>query len=297
MLSIRFDRRLVLSIMLVGLLLLAGCGRQAGEPTAPPQPQKPALTVNVIDIRQGDAILVRAPGTVTLIDTGDVATRDKLVAFIRQQGITQIDNLILTHPHADHIGGAAAVLEAFPVKQIYDSGQPTTSSLYRQYLSLVQKKKIPLTVVKVGNQLELGGGVLLRFLGPPSPAVEGAESNLNNNSLVARLSLGTFAMLLPGDAEQEEETALVKKYGGELKGQVLKSGHHGSRTSSSSGFLKAVSPETVIISVGAGNDYHHPHPSTIKRYEDNKYKIYRTDTQGTVTVTSDGKTYNISKEK
>lgn len=90
---------------------------------------------------------------------------------------------------------------------------------------------------------------------------------------------------------------MVKKYGANLKSQVIKSGHHGSRTSSSPAFLKAVAPEAAIISVGAGNEYHHPHPSLLKRYGDNKYKIYRTDTDGTVTVTSDGKTYTIAKER
>ncbi|HWQ61414.1 MAG TPA: MBL fold metallo-hydrolase, partial [Negativicutes bacterium] len=125
----------------------------------------------------------------------------------------------------------------------------------------------------------------------------GGEAALNNNSIVARLVYGSFAMLLAGDAEQESETAMVGKFGAELRSQVLKGGHHGSRTSSSPAFLKAVNPETAIISAGVDNEYHHPHPSLLKRYGERKVKVYRTDTDGTVTVTSDGKTYSVAKEK
>ena len=282
----------VLSVALA-LLITAGCGKPAVE-----RAKQPSLTVNVIDVGQGDAILIRTPGEqVTLIDTGDVPARDKLIAYIKKQGVASIDNLIITHPHADHLGGANAILENFPVKHIYDNGHTTTTALYRQYLTLIQKKNIPFDVVKAGGQIDLGGGAILKFYGPPSPPIAGAEANLNNTSIVSRLSLGEFSMMLPGDAEQEEENWIVKKYGGELKSLVLKSGHHGSRTSSSLDFLKAVKPEAAIASLGANNDYHHPHPSTLKRYEEYKMKFFRTDTDGTVTVTSDGKTYSITKEK
>jgi len=104
-------------------------------------------------------------------------------------------------------------------------------------------------------------------------------------------------MLLTGDAEKDSEARMLKTYAGELKSNVLKVGHHGSNTSSSPGFLKSVAPEAAIISVGANNDYHHPHPSTLKKYEQAKLKVYRTDLDGTITVTSDGNTYNITKEK
>ncbi|HMM19982.1 MAG TPA: ComEC/Rec2 family competence protein [Selenomonadales bacterium] len=282
----------VFSVVLA-LLVTGGCGKPAVERAEPS-----GLTIQVIDVGQGDAILIRTPGQqVTLIDTGDVPARNKLVAYIKKQGVIAIDNLIITHPHADHLGGAQAILENFPVKHVYDNGQTTTTALYRQYLTLIQKKQIPFEVVKVGGQLDLGGGAILTFYGPPSPPLAGAETNLNNASIVGRLSFGKFSMLLPGDAELEEERWIVKRYGGELQSQVLKSGHHGSRTSSSLGFLKAVRPEAAIASLGAGNDYHHPHPSTIRRYEDYKIKFFRTDTDGTVTITSDGETYTITKEK
>lgn len=283
---------LVLILALVMLALVAGCGKPAVDN---PKPNK--LAVNVMDVGQGDAVLIRTPEQITLIDTGDMPARDKLVAYLKGQGISAIDNLIITHPHADHIGGAVIILEHFTVKHVYDSGQPTTTSLYRNYLSLIQKKKIPFSVLTAGGQIDIGNGGLLKVFFPDTPFISGSESDLNNNSIVIRLVYGDFSMLLTGDAEQEAEGRMLKKFAGELKSQVLKSGHHGSRSSSSLPFLEVVKPEVAIISDGVNNDYHHPHPSTLKKYDKLKIKVYRTDTDGTVTVDSDGKTYNITNEK
>lgn len=286
-------RRWIAAVALVLAAVMAaaaGCGIQPTD-----RAKVDNLVVNVIDVGQGDAILIRTPGRVTLIDTGDTPARDKLVAYIKKQGVTTIDNLVITHAHADHIGGAAAVMDNFAVKHIYDSGQPATSALYRSYLSQIKKKNTPFTVVAAGQEIDIGGGIM-QVLNPQAQPIAGTQSDINNNSIVLRLVYGQFTMLLAGDAEREAETAIVKK-GGDIRSQVLKSGHHGSRTSSSAAFLKAVVPEAAIISVGAGNDYHHPHPSLLKRYADNIIKVWRTDTDGTVTVTSDGKKYTMAKEK
>ncbi|MDT8900017.1 ComEC/Rec2 family competence protein [Anaeroselena agilis] len=284
-------RAFALAALALALIIAAGCGAPAAD-----RAKVDNLVVNVIDVGQGDAILIRTPRHVTLIDSGDVPARDKLVAYIKKQGVTTIDTFIVTHPHADHIGGAVAILDNFAVKQVYDSGQTTTSALYRQYLTTVRKKNIPFALLAAGQEVDIGGAAL-KILNPPVPPIAG-DAGLNNNSIVARLIYGNFAMLLAGDAEREAEAAMVKKYGAAgLKSQVLKSGHHGSRTSSSPAFMKAVAPEAAVISVGAGNEYHHPHPSILKRYGDQKLKLYRTDTDGTVTVASDGKTYTITKER
>ncbi len=288
--QLRRIRTFVLAALALALVVVAGCGAPAAD-----RAKVDNLVVNVIDVGQGDAILIRTPGQVTLIDSGDVPARDKLIAYIKKQGVKTIDTFIVTHPHADHIGGAVAILDNFAVRRIYDSGQVTTSALYRQYLTAVQKKKIPFALLAAGQEVDIGGGTL-KILNPPTPPFAG-EAGLNNNSIVARLVYGNFAMLLAADAEHEAEAAMVKKNGAGLKSQVLKSGHHGSRTSSSPAFLKAVAPEAAVISVGAGNEYHHPHPSILKRYGDNRLKVYRTDTDGTVTIASDGKTYTITKER
>jgi competence protein ComEC len=283
------------------LIFTVGCGG-AGTAALPDNKVAAAaagapLTVKVLDVGQGDAILIRTKEQVALIDTGDIPARDKLVSLLKSQGISTIDKLIITHPHADHIGGAAVVFDNFTVKQVYDSGQKTTSNVYRQYLTQIQKKKIPFTVVSAGEKIDLGSNVVLNVLAPEQPFISGSEPDLNNNSIVAKLIYGNFSMMLTGDAERESEDRMLKKGAAALKSTLLKSGHHGSRTSSSMPFLQAVSPEAALISLGANNEYHHPHPSTLKKYDERKIKVYRTDTAGTLTVTTDGKTYEITKER
>lgn len=281
------------AIILTFLLFLTSCGHDSAERGKPGS--RAPLTVQVLDIGQGDAILIRTPNQVILVDTGDIPTRSKLVDVLKSQGISILDKVIITHPHADHLGGMTAIMDNFTVKQIYDSGLPTTTALYRQYLTAVQKKNIPFAVLNAGSELDLGGGVILKIFAPEKPFITNSEAN--NASIVGRLIYGNFSMLLAGDAENESESRMVQRYGTELASAVLKSGHHGSNTSSSPAFLRTVHPEAVIISVGANNDYHHPHPSTLKKYKESKINVWRTDTDGTVTVTSDGESYNISKEK
>lgn len=282
--------RSVLILLLLAVAFLSGCAAR------PAVSNGGDLVIDVIDIGQGDAVLIRTAGETVLVDSGDVPARDKLVAYIRNQGIHEIDKVIITHPHADHLGGMAAVFDNFPVKQIYDSGQTTTTFLYRQYLTTIKKKKIPFAVVTGGDKIELGNGAVLQILSPAKPLVEG-KSALNNNSIVAKLIYGNFSMLLTGDAEQEAEAVMVKAFSGQLKSTVLKSGHHGSNTSSSKEFLAKVAPEAAVISAGADNEYRHPHPSTLKKYQAMNIKIYRTDKDGTVEIKTDGQGYSISRER
>ena len=285
-----------LGVLLVtfAMLVTAGCVKDRAANVNQGQTNS-SLVVKVLDIGQGDAILIRAAGRTVLVDTGDTGTKDKLAAYIKKEGITTIDKVVITHPHADHLGGMSAILDNFKVKQIYDSGQTTTTVLYRKYLSLVQNKKIPFSVLTAGTEIAITDDVKLKILAPEKPFIK--DSELNNNSIVAKLEFYDFSMLLTGDAEKESEERMWKKYKKELKSTILKAGHHGSNTSSSSFFLKAVNPEAAIISVGANNEYHHPHPSTLKKYGEAKMKIYRTDLDGTVTINSDGKTYTITKER
>lgn len=292
----RYWRTLAGILLIIFAVSIAGCGGNS-QPGMQSTGQAAPLTVKVLDIGQGDAILIRTPEQAILIDTGDTPTKEKLVAYIKAEGISVIDKLILTHPHADHIGGVQAVINNFTIKQIYDSGQTTTSNMYKQYLLTVQKKKIPFALLEAGAQLELDSGISLKVLAPEKPFIGSSESDLNNSSIVMKLVYGGFSMLLTGDAEKESEERMIKRFAGELKSTILKSGHHGSNSSSSPAFIKAVSPEAVVISLGANNEYHHPHPSILKRYDQQKIKIYRTDTQGTVTISSDGVSYTISKEK
>lgn len=288
-------RPVAIALVLIMALFAAGCGSN-GRPTGENAGQ---VVVKVLDIGQGDAILIRAGGQVTLIDTGDTPAKEKLVTYLGKEGITTVDRLILTHPHSDHIGGATAIIEHFTVKQIYDSGQTTTTATYRKYMQTVEKKKIPFALLAAGDSVDVGGGAVLKILAPQKPFFtdDNGQLDLNNNSIVAKLIYGSFSMLFTGDAEKQSELRMVKNNSTDLKSAVLKVGHHGSNTSSSPEFLKAVAPQEAVISAGIDNDYHHPHPSTLKKLDSQKTKVYRTDRNGTVTITSDGKTYSISKEK
>ena len=286
----------ILFIMLT-LIFAVGCGKSSGS--ADTTSVKDKLAIKVLDVGQGDSILILNKGTATLIDTGDLPAREQLIALLRKEGVTVVNNLILTHPHNDHIGGAVAVMETFTVKQIYDSGQTNTSKNYRKYMEMVDKKKIPFKVVKSGDKIDLGSGVELKVMSPGKTFLkeENGQLDLNNNSIVTRLTYGNFSMIFAADTEKESEERMVAEFANELKSNVLKVAHHGSNTSSSADFLRVAKPDAAIISCGVNNDYHHPHPGTLKKFEKLGSKIYRTDLNGTVTVITDGKKWDITKEK
>lgn len=297
---------LVLAAFVVVCALLTGCA--AGQPSAAgktesAQAKDGALEVKVLDVGQGDAILIRTADEVIFIDTGDVDEHPKLEAALKKENIKTVDKLIITHPHADHLGGASVIFKNCEVKAVYDNGEPTTTKLYRDYLKTIKAKGIPYKALVDGDVLDFGGGVSFRVLGPTAQMVkEGGKKNgkpnLNINSIVGRLEYGNFTMLFTGDAEKETEKAVLSHHSAaEIKSLVLKAPHHGSKTSSTAAFLKAAAPEAVAISCGAGNEYGHPHKEVLERYKKFNIKVYRTDQGGTIAVISDGKTYNVKEEK
>ena len=293
---------LIMAVLIAMMTVVAGCGNGIVKPAEQAEQgqkfegqQNAPLIVKVLDVGQGDATLIRVAGQTVLIDTGDIEHRDKIVAYLKREGITTIDKVIITHPHADHLGGMPGILENFTIGRIYDSGRTATTALYRQYLSAVNKKNIAFTVASPGNEIIIANDSKLKIFAPDKSFLTDPE--INNSSIVAKLIHNNFSMLLTGDAEKESEALMIKAYAAELKSTVLKSGHHGSNTSSTPNFLKIVGAEAVVISLAANNDYHHPHPSTLKKYTEAKLKVYRTDLDGTVTITSDGNTYAITKEK
>ncbi len=300
------------SFLLVAILslclLLTGCGTKTAEqenggqnnPAATVAAKK--LTVKMLNVGQGDAILIETPEQTVLIDTSDLDEQEKLRNELKKANVKRIDKLILTHPHADHIGGVqGVVLKEYEVGEVYDNGMPSKSKLYINYMKQLKQKNIKRHGLKAGDELDFGGGVKFKVFAPDKAVVEKGSKTTdnhdpNNESVVGKLVLGSFAMMFTGDAEKVEEEPIVKAYGGELKCNVLKAGHHGSKTSSSAEFLRAVSPEVALISCGAGNDYGHPHAQTMKKYRSLNLKIYETDKNGTITITTDGKTYDIVPE-
>lgn len=295
-----------LAVLLLSLSLttaFSACGSAApsassgGAKTSASAKGGSQLTVRMLDIGQGDAFLLEKDGKFVMIDTGDIEHRDQIVALLHKYKVKEISKIIITHPHADHLGGMNAIFKNFKVDAIYDDGMPAGTGSYKNYLKQIKEKKIPYYVLKAGDEVDFFDGVKFNVLGPVKVIKDQkGNSDFNNNSIVGRLTYGSFSMIFTGDAEQEEEKTILGK-GGTLKSDVLKVGHHGSRTSTSPAFLKAVSPKNAFISCGQGNDYGHPHKVTIDKLEKAKVQIYRTDRNGTVTLTSDGSSYRIEKER
>ena len=271
-----------LVVLLVFILFTGILGASAGSD----------LVVTVLDVGQGDSILVESPsGKKMLVDGGDRAGKVDMgkrvvVPFLRKKGISYLDIVVLTHPHSDHLGGLIYVLENIKAGMVLDPAIPHTSYLYQKFLSLIKSKDIPFKTALAGQVIDLGDGVSAQILAPTEPLIE--ESELNNNSIVIKLVYKDTSLLLMGDAEKEEEERLLELYPDALAADVLKAGHHGSRTSSSPEFLEAVAPETAIISCGKGNKFKHPHQSTLKKFEEMGIKVYRTDQDGAVVIKSDG---------
>lgn len=289
-------KQLYILLWLLALsLVLVGCGLSVGAVSKPPPVAATnELVVQVLDVGQADAILIRTPLQAVLVDAGDKSSVQQVLSALRLAGIEELDQVIITHAHADHVGGMSGLLDRIRVKQVYDSAFPLSTPTYLNYLLKVQDKQIPFAKLEAGAVVDLGAGINLQVLSPGKKFISGTNSDCNNNSLVLKLVYQDFSMLLTGDIEREAEQRLVKTAAAQLKSQVLKSPHHGSRTSSSPAFLQAVAPAAVIISVGAKNSYQHPHPTVIKRYQQANIKVYRTDRQGTITVRSDGKSYRIT---
>lgn len=223
------------------------------------------LTVHFIDIGQGDAILIRQGTQSMLIDTGDTdsSNRKKLLAYIENLGITTIDWLILTHPDADHIGGAADVINKFSVMRCIMPDAEKSTATFTRLMDALEK-----------------------------------STDTNNYSAVLRLTYGTKRMIFSGDAERESEEEILKKYpASDLKCDLLKLGHHGSSTSSTDEYLDAISPSYAVISCGVGNKYGHPHKETMTKLSKRGITVYRTDTMGTVILTTDGTTMRFQTEK
>lgn len=265
----------------------------AGDTTVPPPTETSATTgqlkIHFIDVGQGDASLIQTPGGRNiLVDAGDTFASSAVVSYLQAEGVKSLDVVVISHPHTDHIGGMAQVLSSFTVSAVYDPGYPQTTDTYLNLLSQIEQKDIPYHQAQAGVSIKPEDSVDLEFLAPVK-----LGSDPNNSSAVFRLTYGDFSALFMGDAEAQEEASLS----GTLSAQIIKIGHHGSSTSTTSALLSKVNPQVAIISVGANNSYGHPAEQTLSTLASHGVKVYRTDLNGTVTVTSDGKTYDVTVEK
>ncbi|AKU90290.1 ComEC/Rec2 family competence protein [Vulgatibacter incomptus] len=253
------------------------------------------LTLEVFDVGQGDAMLLTSPtGKRVLIDAGPPEAGERMAKRLRDRGIDALDLLVMTHPHLDHVGGVRAAIAAAPPRLVLDPGTDHPTRTYEQILDELLRRKIPLRIARRGTKIDLGGGAVAEVLAPPEPRLGGKRS-VNANSIVLAIRFGQIAWLLTGDAEPETERWLLRESGSSLRADLLKVAHHGSRHSSTAEFLRAVGPRDAIVSCGAGNDYGHPAPAAIERLERAGAKIWRTDRDGSLRVTTDGKTMRVER--
>ena len=237
------------------------------------------MRVHFIDVGQADSTFIElGNGQTMLIDAG--LGGDDVVKYIRDLQYSDIDFVVATHPHDDHIGGMATVLENFKIGKMYMPRQEHTISAFTNMLDVIENKDIELHEAKAGVNITTSGIIKIDILAPFSESY----SNLNNCSAVVKLTYGETVMLFTGDAEQVIETQLLDS---DIDADVLKVGHHGAGSSSVQSFIKAVSPDVAVISCGEDNKYGHPHTDTLAILNEVGADIYRTDEQGTIQVTAD----------
>ena len=277
----------------VAFLIMARQSRPV-EPVAKPPPGDTAtvgtrrLSIEFLDVGQGDSALIRSPeGKLALVDAGPT---NRVVKLLRDRGVTQLDLVVVSHHHADHYGGMLAVLKAFKPRVFLDAASPHSSRAYEAVLRRVRDSGMTAIQPNTDAPREIKlGTVLLTVL--PQPPVD--SHNENNNSIGLRVDFGDFAALLTGDSEVAERAWWTRHVPNLCAGvSVLKLAHHGSRNGTDLGWLRLTRPGLAVASLGLNNDYGHPHPETLRRLAQAEVPLDRTDTEGTITIVTDGVTWS-----
>lgn len=247
------------------------------------------LKVHYIDVGQGDSEFLELPnGQTMLIDAGNPENGQQIVGYIKNLGHSKVDYLVATHPHADHIGGMAAVINNLDIGSFYAPKITTTTQTYKGLISALQSKKLGIHVVKAGTNMFKAGNLSADIIAP----VNISGDDLNQYSAIIMLAYGDNKFLFTGDAGEPSESQITV----DVKADVLKVGHHGSSTSTSQAFLNKVKPKYAVIEVGAGNSYGHPTAATLSKLQAIGATIYRTDKDGTIIFTSDSHTITVDKK-
>ena len=239
--------------------------------------------INFFDVGQGDAAMIRTPsGRIVMIDCGTDLDSDRLISALYAERVKEIDCLIFSHAHDDHMGGAYALITHFEVKKILKGDYPLEGVLGNK---IRMAANCPIENVGTGYEIQIGADAKITVLAPDH-AKEGGD---NNDSLILLLTIGMRRFIFTGDLEQDGEEQLLQSYpNGEISADVLKVGHHGSNTSSSEAFLDSVRPQIAIISVAKDNSYGHPAFETLDRLNARGIRILRTDQMGTIRLRCDG---------
>ena len=249
------------------------------EPTEPPQE---GLTVHFIDVGQADGFLLECDGEYAVIDGGYPEGGEKMVEYMEELGVEELELVVGTHMHGDHIGGLPLILDTYPTENVWSRPITFLNDYVRNFRDAVARQRIPLHVPEVGEVFELGDATIT-VLGP----VKDQYEDLNDTSIVLMVQYGDIRFLFTGDMEMIAETDLLDS-GADVKADVLKVGHHGSYSSTSYHFLREVAPTYAVISVGGNNDYRHPHTDPLSRLRDAEVIVYRTDKMYDIVAYTDG---------
>lgn len=304
-----FAYKRLVAWLLLAVLLLSGCNpvvefvtepspteapteAQTILPTEPEETQPPTVPedswfqVWFIDVGQADAALIVCDGETMLIDGGNSADSNLMYTFLQNKGVKKLDYVVGTHAHEDHVGGLTGALNYAKADTVYCASTSYNTAAFKNFANAVKKQGKSIVVPSVGLQFNLGSAKC-------TVLAVNTTSDINNTSIVLRIVYGNTSFLFTGDAEKEVEQSMLDR-GVTLKSTVLKVGHHGSYTSSSYQFLRAVQAEYAVISCGQGNSYGHPHDQILSRLRDADLKLFRTDLQGDIMCTSDGKTVSFT---
>lgn len=249
-----------------------------------------SFTVQYLDVGQGDSELIQCDGHYMLIDGGTSKYSDKIYATLKAQNITALDYIVNTHPHEDHVGGLSGALQFATVKTALSPVKSYDGEGFKDFVKYLKKQGVSITVPSPGDTFTLGSASVT-VLGP----IEDSDDP-NNLSIVLRVVYGDTSFLFVGDAQTSEENDILAS-GRTVKSDVLKVGHHGSETSTGADFLAAVAPKYAVIEVGDSNSYNHPNQGTLDRLKAAGVTLFRTDLQGTITCTSDGKALTFQTGK
>lgn len=261
---------------------------KGGFPTPPLAAADGELGIHFLDVGQGDSVLLTCDDANVLIDTGDIdkEATQYIIDYLKALNIRKIDYLILTHPDADHIGGAPDVISAFEIGTIIMPDFAKTTAIFNRTLDAIEESGAECIFGKAG-QVYTEGALQMRLLAP----ISDKYSDANDYSVAMRVLFGDTAILLTGDAEKTSEREMIDKYAAsEFKADLMKAGHHGSNTSNSEDLLRATDPEWIVVSCGEGNSYGHPHAEFMERVNSLGITVYRTDIEGTIVFVSDGET-------
>lgn len=279
-------------IALVGITFsFAACGFVSENTSADvPVLEEGTMAVHFLDVGQGDSEFIELPnGETMLIDAGETDMGKTVAEDIKSFGCSAITYVVATHPHSDHIGGMSEVFYTFDIENVYLPDAVSSSGVYEGFLSAIEAEGCNVFKAEAGVTVIDNDGITVQFVAPVSSTYD----DLNNYSAVLKIDYGEKSFLFMGDAEQLSE----KEITADIRADVIKVGHHGSKTSSSQEFVNRVLPLYAVFEVGKDNSYGHPHQEVIERWQNIGAEILRTDKDGTITIISDGKELSVKTEK